>query len=207
MVVLRQYELPSTWNNASVKFCPNRSPRLPSSTALFYSDPANRVLVVAANPSVKGASPRNWLFIQEGYFRSAPSRRDRLVVPWSHWGQCCVMKDLSRSRAAIRGPYAIGSRVVFLESEPGQRTLSSGPPVSLSLIEFAPFPENPARLHPSWSMIGPRSTLFPSETVRQLPASTVEHYAVDDIGVTEDNVVLFLVSCTFLAPCLGQQYY
>ncbi|KAJ7446780.1 hypothetical protein FB451DRAFT_1054920 [Mycena latifolia] len=194
MVVLRQYELPGTWNNSVVKFCPNRSPRLPSSAALFYSDPVNRVLVIAAQPPDKRssvASPRNWLFVPEGYFR-APSRRDRLVVPWGHWGQYCVIKDLSRSRNSVRGPYAIGSRVVFLESEPGPRSLSSGPAVSLNLIEFAPFPENAVPLHPSWSMMGPRSTLFPIESARRLPSSTVEHYAVDDIGVTEDNVVLFL---------------
>ncbi|KAJ6498311.1 hypothetical protein DFH09DRAFT_1052021 [Mycena vulgaris] len=195
MVVLRQYELPGTWNNSSVKFCPNRAPRLPSSTALFYPDPANRILAIAAQPPVKrssSASPRNWLFIQESYFRGSPSRRDRLVVPWSYWGQYCAIKDLSRSRTTVRGPYAIGSRIVFLESEPGPRSLASAPPISLNLIEFAPFPESAARLHPSWTMIGPRSTLFPSETARQLPSSTVEHYAVDDIGVTEDNVVLFL---------------
>ncbi|KAF7356500.1 F-box domain-containing protein [Mycena venus] len=184
MVVLRQYELPGTWNTWTVSFCANNSPRLPSASALFYPDPANRILVVAARPFPKSSSC-SWLFINEGYFRSAPSRRDRLVVPWSTWGQYTLVKDLSRSRTTVRGPYAIGSRVVFLDSESGGRT-------SLNLIEFAPFPENPARLDASWSVVGPRSALFPSESARRLPFSTVEHYAVDDIGVTEDNVVLFL---------------
>ncbi|KAJ7781996.1 hypothetical protein DFH07DRAFT_393004 [Mycena maculata] len=188
MVVLRQYELPGTWNNSFIKFCPNTSPRLRSPTALFYSDPANRVLVMTAKPLGKHSSPRNWLFINEGYFRGAPSRRERLAVPWNSWGQYCLVKDLSRSRAAIRGPYAIGSRVVFLESE---KTVA-GFAASLNLIEFAPFPDSSTRLDPTWSMTGPRSTLFPSETARHLPPTTVEHYAVDDIGVTEDNIVLFL---------------
>ncbi|KAJ6581627.1 hypothetical protein B0H19DRAFT_1018613 [Mycena capillaripes] len=184
MVVLRQYELPGIWNNSIISFCPNNSPRLPSTSALFYSDPANRVLVIAAKTSFKSAS-RNWLFINEGYFRAAPSRRERLIVPWSVWGQYCLIKDLSRSRTLVGGPYAIGSRIVFFESEPGPRS-------SLNLIEFAPFPDNPARLDASWSVVGPRSSLFPSESTRRLPSSTVEHYAVDDIGVTEDNIVLFL---------------
>ncbi|KAJ7917506.1 hypothetical protein B0H13DRAFT_2441900 [Mycena leptocephala] len=170
MVVLRQYELPATWNNSTIIFCANCSPRLPSASALFYSDPANRVLVIAAKPasikSSSSASPCNWLFINEGYFRGAPSRRDRLVIPWSVWGQYCLIKDLPRSRTLVRGPHAIGSRVVFLESESGSRA--------------------------GWPVVGPRSALFPSETVRRLPSSTVEHCAVDDIGVTEDNIVLFL---------------
>ncbi|KAJ7642766.1 hypothetical protein DFH06DRAFT_1427499 [Mycena polygramma] len=185
MVVLRQYELPGIWNTSTISFCPNCSPRLPSPSALFYPDPANRVLVIAAKPSVK-SGPRNWLFINENYFRAAPSRRDRLVVPWSVWGQYSLVKDLSRSRALVGGPYAIGSRVLFLESEPGPRS-------SLHLIEFAPLPDNPtARLDASWSVVGPRSALFPSESTRRLSSSTVEHYAVDEIGVTEDNIVLFL---------------
>jgi hypothetical protein len=196
MVVLRQYELPATWNNSTIIFCANCSPRLPSASALFYSDPANRVLVIAAKPasikSSSSASPCNWLFINEGYFRGAPSRRDRLVIPWSVWGQYCLIKDLPRSRTLVRGPHAIGSRVVFLESESGSRAGSSS--ASLNLIEFVPFPDTPARLDTSWPVVGPRSALFPSETVRRLPSSTVEHCAVDDIGVTEDNIVLFLVS-------------
>ncbi|KAJ7170465.1 hypothetical protein C8R43DRAFT_916417 [Mycena crocata] len=195
MAVVRQYELPGTWNNSCIKFCSNCSPRVPSSSALFYSDPANRVLAIVAKPAAKNtASPHNWLFINEGYFRAAPSRRDRLIVPcpWNHWGQYCVVKDLSRSRSLVRGPYVTGSRVVFLETESGRRNLSSGSSASLNLIEFIPFPENPTRLTPTWSMVGQRSTLFPNETVRHLPSSTVEHYAVDGLGVTEDNVVLFL---------------
>ncbi|KAJ7504276.1 hypothetical protein B0H11DRAFT_509616 [Mycena galericulata] len=194
MVVLRQYELPGTWVNSSIKFCPNTSPRQRSPTALFYSDPANRVLVITAKPSAKksaSASPNNWLFVGEAYFRAVPSRRDRLLVPWSSWGQHCVIKDLTRSKTLVRGPYAIGSRIVFLESGPGQRFLA-GSTASLNLIEFAPFPNSSTRLDSSWSVMGPRTTLFPSETTRRLPSSSVEHYAVDNIGVTEDNIILFL---------------
>ncbi|KAJ7334240.1 hypothetical protein DFH08DRAFT_880598 [Mycena albidolilacea] len=185
MVVLRQYELPGTWNNSTITFCANYSSRLPSASAMFYSDPAQRILVISAKPSPKSSS-RSWLFVNEGYFRYAPSRRDRFVVPWSVWGQYCLVKDLARSRTAVRGPYAVGSRIVFLECESGA---SAG---CLKTIEFAPFPDDPARLDPSWSVVGPRSALFPSESARRLPSSTLEHYAVDDIGVTEDNIILFL---------------
>ncbi|KAF8216621.1 hypothetical protein K438DRAFT_399115 [Mycena galopus ATCC 62051] len=187
MVILRQYELPAIWNTSTISLGANHSPRLPSTSALFYSDPAHRVLVVSAQPSPKSSS-RSWLFINEGYFRAAPSRRDRLVVPWSVWGQYSLIKDLSRSRTAVRGPYAVGSRVVFLESESGTRAGGG----TLNSIEFVPFPDVPPRLDASWSVVGPRSALFPSESARKLPSSAVEQYAVDDIGVTEDNIVLFL---------------
>ncbi|KAJ7255495.1 hypothetical protein B0H12DRAFT_535058 [Mycena haematopus] len=187
MVVLRQYELPGTWNNAIVTLCANDSPPLPPVSALFYSDPAHRILVVSAKPTPKSSSC-SWLFINEGYFRAAPSRRDRFAVPWSVWGQYCLIKDLWRSGIAVRGPYVVGSRVVFLEPQVRAR----GGAGTLNAIEFLPFPENPARLDASWSMVGPRSALFPSESARRLPSSAVEHYAVDDIGVTDDNIVLFL---------------
>ncbi|KAF7370513.1 F-box domain-containing protein [Mycena sanguinolenta] len=188
MVVLRQYELPAMWTNSTITLCANHSPHLPPASALFYSDPAHRILVISAKPTPKSTSC-SWLFVNEAYFRAAaPSRRDRFAVPWSVWGQYCLIKDLFRSGAAVRGPYVVGSRVVFLEPEARARAGAG----TLNAIEFVPFPENPARLDPSWSTVGPRSPLFPSETARRLPSSAVEHYAVDDIGVTEDNIVLFL---------------
>ncbi|KAJ6518906.1 hypothetical protein C8R45DRAFT_9116 [Mycena sanguinolenta] len=187
MVVLRQYELPATWNNSTITVCANHSPHLPPASALFYSDPAHRILVMSAKPTPKSTSC-SWLFINEAYFRVASSRRDRFAVPWSVWGQYCLIKDLFRSGTAVHGPYVVGSRVVFLEPEAKARAGAG----TLNAIEFIPFPENPARLDPSWSMVGPRSPLFPSESARRLPSSAVEHYAVDDIGVTEDNIVLFL---------------
>ncbi|KAJ7224144.1 hypothetical protein GGX14DRAFT_424453 [Mycena pura] len=188
MCVLRQYELPGIWNHSSIKFHPNVAPRLPSSSALFYSDPASRILVIAAKSTSKSSAnalPFNWLFINENYFKGAPFRREHAVVPWSVWGQCCVIKDISRGKTSVV-PHPIGSRVVFVESELRHGT------TSLNLIEFTPFPENPTRLDPSWSMVGTRSALFPNESARRLPSSAVEHYAVDGIGVTEDNIVLFL---------------
>ncbi|KAJ7623149.1 hypothetical protein FB45DRAFT_97028 [Roridomyces roridus] len=187
MVVLRQYELPGAWANSSIKFSPNTATRQRSPTALFCSDPANRVLVVAAKPLVKTSTSASWLFINEGYFRGVSSRRDRAVVSWSSWGQYCVVKDLPRiSRTLVRGPYAIGSRVAYLQSESGTQKST------LNLIEFAPFPDSGTRLNSSWPVVGSKATLFPSETARALSSTTVEHYAVDDIGVTEDNIVLFL---------------
>ncbi|KAJ7281414.1 hypothetical protein C8J57DRAFT_74884 [Mycena rebaudengoi] len=188
MVVLRQYELPATWSTATIRFHPNTAARSPSASALFYPDPMARVLIITAKPfNSKSSSLRNWLFINEGYFR-APSRRDHLVVPWNHWGQHCIIKDLSRSKNLVNGPHAIGARVVFLESEPAHPRRSA----SLHLIEFAPFPGEGAGGAPAYSWIGPRATLFPTETARALPSSTVENHSVDALGVTEDNIVLFL---------------
>ncbi|KAK7025202.1 F-box domain-containing protein [Favolaschia claudopus] len=187
MVVLRQYELPSALHDSTITFCANNSPRQPSSTAQFYSDPAHRILVFSAKPSPKSGS-RNWLFINESYFRGAPFRRERLVVPWSVWGQYCLIKDLSfRSRTTVRGPYAIGARVVYFESESGSSRAGT-----LHSLEFVPYPDAPARLDASWSVVGQKSGLFPSEVVRRVPSSTVEHNAIDDVAVTEDNIVLFL---------------
>ncbi|KAJ7759184.1 hypothetical protein B0H16DRAFT_631431 [Mycena metata] len=189
MVVLRQYELPATWNTSIISFHSNSAPRLPSATALFYSDPANRVLVIAAKSPAKSGAPHSWLFINEAYFKGAPSRRDRsIVVPWSVWGQYSIVKDLPRSsKTAVRGPYVVGSRVAFLVCEAGGRASTT-----LHLIEFAPLPDGPVRLDPSWSAAGPRAMLFPNETARRLPSSTIENHAVDEMGVTEDNIVLFL---------------
>ncbi|KAJ7180759.1 hypothetical protein C8R46DRAFT_593005 [Mycena filopes] len=188
MVVLRQYELPATWSTSIISFHANGAPRLPSAAALFYSDPANRVLAIAAKSSPKSGAARSWLFINEFYFRGAPSRRDRsIVVPWSVWGQYSVVKELPRSsKVAVRGPYVVGSRVAFLECD--ARLNAS----TLHLIEFAALPDNPLRLDASWSAVGPRATLFPTETARRLSSSTIDHFAVDDMAITEDNIVLFL---------------
>ncbi|KAJ7066500.1 hypothetical protein C8F01DRAFT_1019849, partial [Mycena amicta] len=183
MGVIRSYELPPGWTHSPINFHANNAACSPVPGALFYPDPVNRVLVIEAK-SVASKSI-NWLFINESYFRAASyRRREPSVVPWSVWGQYCAMKDLKKT-ASLRGPYPIGSRVVFLDGERGRRA-------SLNVIEFVPFPQNPPRLDSSWSVVGSRSGLFPSESARRLPSSTVEHYAVDELGVTEDNVILFL---------------
>ncbi|KAF7309877.1 F-box domain-containing protein [Mycena indigotica] len=186
MSLIRQFELPPHWVPSSVKFAGNKAARTAVPGSLFYPDPTNRVMVIEAKSiTSKSAS---WLFINEVYFSTAPyRRRESHVVPWSLWGQYSAIKDFSRSKksANIRGPYPVGSRVVYLDSERSHRG-------ALNVIEFEPFPEKAPRLDSSWSVVGPRSGLFPSENSRRLPSATVESYGVDELGVTEDNIVLFL---------------
>nr|GAT47262.1 predicted protein [Mycena chlorophos] len=175
MGAIRQYELPPQWvaSNHVISLHANAASRSPIPGSLFFPDPANRIIVIEGTS--KSRSSTSWLFIQESYFRR---RRDPPVVSWGVWGQHCAIKEF-KNKHKVGAPYPVGGRVVYLVGA-----------ATLNVIEFASFPENPPRLDASWSALG--SGLFPNETARRLPLGTVEQYAVDDLGVTEDNVVLFL---------------
>ncbi|KAG6836769.1 hypothetical protein H0H93_003547 [Arthromyces matolae] len=193
VVVERDYELPEAWARSTIGFSPNTSPLIdePSpSEAMFYPDPSKRViLVVVKTPSPNGgASARNWLIVNESFFRPT-SRKDRLRVSWNEWGQSCLIRD---AHSAILGPYVNGSRIVFAENAP--RHSSSRAPVMsrLNVIEFSPFPDSNCVQSHAWSMVGPRCVLVPNEGSRELPPKTADGRQIEDIRLTEDNVVLFL---------------
>ncbi|KAF7308425.1 F-box domain-containing protein [Mycena chlorophos] len=175
MGAIRQYELPPQWvaSNHVINLHANAASRSPIPGSLFFPDPANRIVVIEGISKTRSST--SWLFIQESYFRR---RRDPPVVGWGVWGLHCAIKEF-KNKHKVGAPYPVGGRVVYLVGA-----------ATLNVIEFASFPENPPRLDASWSALG--SGLFPSETARRLPLGTVEQYAVDDLGVTEDNVVLFL---------------
>ncbi|KAG6861444.1 hypothetical protein C0995_016535 [Termitomyces sp. Mi166 len=192
VVVERDYELPEAWARSTIGFSPNTSPLTdqPSpSEAMFYPDPSRRViLVVVKTPSPNGGpSARNWLIVNESFFRPT-SRKDRLRVSWQEWRQACLIRD---AHSAILGPYVNGSRVVFAENAPRHSSRSSVLP-RLNLIEFAPFPDSGCVQTRAWSMIGPRCVLVPNERSRELPPKTVDGRQIEDIRLTEDNIVLFL---------------
>lgn len=193
----REYELPDAWSNAIIGFSPNTSPiadRSSSSEAMFYPDPSHRVFVLTArSPPEAGVHPtRNWLIINESYFRPT-SRKDRLKVPWNQWNQYCLIRDISPS---VRGPHVMGNRVLFAESasvHSGGTHLSGYAP-RLNVIDFAPYPDSECRQSRAWSLIGQRSVLVPNESSREVPPKTVDGRRIDDMRVTEDNIILFLVS-------------
>jgi hypothetical protein len=62
------------------------------------------------------------------------------------------------------------------------------------VIEFAPFPDAPANPPGrAWSSIGPKSLLVPNEMSRDLSSSTTDDKRLEEICVTEDNIVLLFV--------------
>lgn len=204
VTVEREYELPEAWSDAIIGFCPNTAPvsdLTSSSNALFYPDPSTRVLLITAKPNCPPTAPvpQQWLLINESYFRPT-SRKDRLRAPWSTWGQYCLIRDIAPSPIPVEGPYAVGTRVVYLESMPPHSSSRSsghapapGCPSRLNVIDFAPYPDESCRSSRAWSMIGQKSMLVPNETSREISASTVDGLSVKGIRVTEDNIVLFQV--------------
>lgn len=200
VTVEREYQLPEHWSNAVIGFNQNTAPltdNSASSEALFYPDPSNRILVITARTPPLGASHslfRNWLFINESYFRPT-SRRDRLSVPWDQWKEYCLIKDVSPS-ALISDPCVIGSRVLYVESDSGRNPSRGGHPSGcasrLTIIDFAPYPDASCHSNSVWPFVGKRSLLVPNENTRSVPSKTVDRLSIDDIRVTEDNIVLFL---------------
>ncbi|KAG5647865.1 hypothetical protein DXG03_007789 [Asterophora parasitica] len=194
VAIERDYELPEAWNRSIFGFSPNTSPLTDqsSSEAMFYPDPSKRILILAVKtPSLAGApSVRNWLIINESYFRPT-SRKDRLRVSWHEWSQACLIRDVHSS---VRGPCVNGNRVVYVENAPRSSSRSGGGTAlsRLNVIEFAPYPESESHQSRAWSLVGPRSVLVPNEATREIPSKSVDGRPIEDLRVTEDNIVLFL---------------
>lgn len=188
-----EYELPPIWNNSTVAFSPNTSTRSANLDALFYPDPAARILVLTAtqNKHSKNAS-RNWLVINESFFRRPFSRRDTFQVQWSHWSQYCLVRTISPTTTFLRGPYVAGKRILFLDSDPIHRSATDSP-TRLNLIDFVPMMDTTRQANRAWTWVGPRTNVVAVESNRNLPNATVSYLDVDGIRVTDDNIVLFLV--------------
>ena len=133
IAVEREYELPEQWKDAIISFGHNLAPTgdLPDSqSALFYPDPAVRVVLLSARPrtarqgvgNLPSPSPQQWLFINESFFRS-PLRRAR--VSWATWSEHCLLRDIAPTLVPIRGPQVIGTKVVYLELD--ERYLNGRP--------------------------------------------------------------------------------
>lgn len=184
---VRDYELPDHWKNCTIGFCPNTSAMNETSVpqnALFYASPGNRVVVVVAKSAASSRNQVfNWLFLREAYLKAA--RKERSThVPFSQWAPYCLIKDTAELVPHLRGPYVVGTRVMYLEYESGRY------PARLHIISFVPFPE--ASSTPgAWLWNGARAFLVPQETSRIIPKSISNGYRIEDMRLTEDNVVLF----------------
>ena len=184
ITVEREYELPESWNNCQIEISNNVAPckdLTPATRALFYPDPSARMLCVTAKrPTDAGPVHHKWLFINESYFK--PSRRSGLThVPWTQWGNNCLVREFSQT-SPIKGPYAVGTRFVYLEPTPRPR---------LHTIGFVPYADWKGSA--AWSWRGQRVIVAPVEGSRDIPEKTAGGLAIDDARINEDNIVLFLV--------------
>lgn len=184
-----EYELPESWNNCQIDICNNAAPSkdlTPATRALFYPDPSARMLCVVAKRAIAsdpGPVHYKWLFINASYFK--PSRRGGLTsVPWTQWGNNCLIREVSQT-SPIKGPYAVGTRFVYLEPTP-----NNGRP-RLHTIGFIPYAEWKGSA--TWSWRGQKVIMGPVEGSRDIPEKTAGGLAVEDVRVTEDNIVLFMV--------------
>ncbi|KAF8159486.1 hypothetical protein B0H34DRAFT_796728 [Crassisporium funariophilum] len=188
----REYELPPIWAKATLRFSRNTAPSsdiYTPSTALFYSDPSSRVLLLTA----KQAGPTNgihWMFVPESYFQPT-SHPDRRSVPWSYWNQFCLIRDV-QSNTLVGHPQVTGSRVVYLEKEPIHPGRGHPERARLSVIDFSPCPEATNPPSKLWSLLGKQSVLIPNESHREIPTSATNGVVVEGIRATEDNIVLLL---------------
>ena len=189
----REYELPPIWAKSVLRFAQNTVPGVElssPSTALFYTDPSSRVLLLEA----KQAAPNmhHWLFIQESFFRPTPLA-DRRSVPWVYWNQFCLIREHQPSLVVGRPRFA-GNRLVYLEKETHP---SRGERARLSIIDFSPSeaPSTPTKL---WTLIGKQSALIPNEFYREIPSSVTNGHSVESVYATEDNIALVLVCVVYL---------
>lgn len=193
----REYELPPIWAKSVLRFAPNTVPGVElssPSTALFYTDPSSRVLLLEAKQA--GPNMHHWLFIQESFFRPTPLA-DRRSVPWVYWNQFCLIREHQPSLVVGRPRFA-GNRLVYLEKEVAHPSRAER--ARLSIIDFsiseAP-PSTPTKL---WTLIGKQSTLIPNEFYREIPSSVTNGHAVESVYATEDNIALVLVCIIATSP-------
>lgn len=194
IIIEREYELPIHWANAELSFAPNVSltsdaPAPPR--ALFYTDPNVRVLLICAKQAGEVNGSKQWLIINESYFRPT-SRPDKQLVEWADWSRYCLVKNVP-AYPVIRNVQIVGNRIVYLETE-----ASSGGRIrqqKLGLIEFPAYPDpRNASKGANWFHIGQRSVLIPNETLKDISSFSALGAGVESISATEDNIVIFLVS-------------
>lgn len=190
----REYELPPIWNNSVLQFVRNsalnteHSIPCSATSALFYSDPTARVLMLSAKP--EGSASTYWLFISESFFRSSP--QDRRPALWPQWSQLCLIKEL-QTGMLVGSPQIVGSRILYLEKD-GTCSSSGHARTRLKVIDFAPYADIPVASPQAWSLVGRYSILRPGEYQRDFSSKTTNNLAVEGICATDDNIVLLLVS-------------
>ncbi|KAF6761681.1 hypothetical protein DFP72DRAFT_1151471 [Ephemerocybe angulata] len=183
VIIEREYELPRHWAGANMAFAPNVSLTgdTPSpARALFYADANTRITLISAQQPGDANAQRQWLLINESYFRPT-SRPDRQFVPWTEWCNYSIMKNVP-AFPLIRDVQIVGNRILYLESD----ALSGGRASEnrLGLIEFPAYPDPRNAFE--------RSVLVPTESFKEISSRITQGVGVDSIAATEDNIVLFL---------------
>ena len=191
----REYELPPIWARCTLRFAQNTVPGVElssPSTALFYTDPSSRVLLLEAKQT--GPNIHHWLFIQESFFRPTP-HAERRSVPWVYWSPFCLIREHQPSLVVGRPRFA-GNRLIYLEKEPAHPSRAERARLSIIDFSLSETPSQPTRL---WTLIGKQSTLVPNEFYREIPPSVTNGHGVEGVYATEDNIALVLV-CIVCLP-------
>ena len=189
----RDYELPPIWTNSTLRFVQNTVPAVElssPSTALFYTDPSSRILLLEAK---QAPNLHHWLFIQESFFRPTP-HADRRSVRWGYWNQFCLIREHQPSLVVGR-PRLVGNRIVYLEKEPAHPSQAGRSRLSIMDFSHSDNPSPPTKL---WTLIGNQSALVPNEFHRDIPSSVIGGHAVESVHATEDNIALVLVCMIYL---------
>lgn len=198
-VARRQLQLPDAWRNWLINFHRNDAPMADpprSSNALFYSDPTRRILMLSARPSAQ-AKAINWMMFPERLFTWPWIRGQN--VSWNDWSQYVIVRNTSTTRI-IGKPAVTGSRVLYLDHD------SSGMKVRINSIAFLPHSESAETSQTMWDFVGKHTPLVPTEARREIPAINGMGSKLQDLRVTEDNIVLLYVSVA-LPGCWRVAHY
>lgn len=164
----------------------NDPPR--SSSALFYSDPSRRVLMLSARPPAQANSVQ-WMIFPERLF-TWPWIRGQSVA-WNDWSQYAIVRNTSVTRV-VGKPAIVGTRVLYLDQD------SSGTKMRINSIAFMPHSATAETAQNMWDFVGKHTPLVPSEARREIPAVNGMGCKLQDLRATEDNIVLLYVSFVYL---------
>jgi hypothetical protein len=183
----RQLQLPDAWNNLVINFHRNDAPMTDPpkpSAALFYSDPARRLLMLSARPSAQ-ARAVNWMIFPERLLGSPWIHG--MNVAWNDWCQHVVVRNTSTTRLVGR-PAVTGTRILYLDQD------ASGSRMRINVINFAPHSDKPETSQAMWNFVGKHTPLIPTEASKQISPVNDAGGKLQDLRATEDNIVLIYVS-------------
>ncbi|KAF9045667.1 hypothetical protein BDZ89DRAFT_1007886 [Hymenopellis radicata] len=184
MAIKAQFLLPAEWSTQKVEFARSSSPkwdtRIPSN-ALFSVAPEWNMLVLTAKSTPQG-SGQKWYCVPESFFRFLPRKKTAPVL-WKEWNHICRrIMNVTNHTFVVYGPFTMGSRVVYVDYHDKTPRLCT-----MDLSSFHPLEDSidtaKGQLDERHRKIGD----FP-ETRRPISSR------VEDVKVTEDNIVLILVS-------------
>jgi len=189
------YELPPSWNGATVQIKTNTSPVSETPVAsgtLFYPDPTRRIVVLAAvvsssdKPCFK-PSCRELIVVHEK-FLSAISLPGVSNIPWDQWDQGCFFGMISPSNSPV---HVLGTRVLYLEDVSVARNLFRR---NIHVLDFNPDADRRCSAS-TLRRIGLWKTVTTKEH-RNIPyfrTRTQEPQEISDFFATPDNLILLVV--------------